>query len=175
MSPAGTTSGAPSGTTSEDEEWAGIVAMFERGSEAPVAPWPVSEDVDDDAPGDRAWPAEEPRGLLRRRPREGENPLDGPREELEDPVGRDPADDDHYVAPPPPPVPRAHPAFWGSIVAILLGLVLMVRPDLVLGSPSSNGTFGFGILLVMVGSGVLVWRLKDGPPTDSGSEDGAVV
>lgn len=156
----------PSPGVPTDDEWAAIVAAFDASPSGPVGPWPAQEDRD---PGDDAPESDEaPAAVARRRRRT--DPVD-PDEE----AGHDPADDDHYVPPPPPPVPRAHPAFWGGVLSMVLGAVLMFRPDVVLGSPSSTGTLATGVLLVAVGFGILVWRLHDGPPTDSGPDDGAVV
>lgn len=150
-----------------DDAFAQIVAAWEREHEAPVAPWPVSEDVDD------AKPAEKDDGPVRRLRRRT------------DPVESDDAlpawlepdaldDDGHYVPPPPPPVPKVRRHTVGALTALTIGLILVFAPNLI-GQVQSVGLGVVGIALMLGGAGALVWHMRDAPPTDSGPDDGAVV
>jgi hypothetical protein len=79
--------------------------------------------------------------------------------------------DDHFVPPEPPPVPRPQPATIGAAVLFLLGIVLLVAPWAI-GFSSQYG-LPLGLLAI---TGSLVWlgsRLRQGPPPDSGWDDGA--
>ena len=81
----------------------------------------------------------------------------------------DPADEDHFEPPAPPPLPRLRKPTLAALVCIGLGiLVLAVNLD--------GGTFRVpAILLIVAGCASLVWHMRQGPPTDSGWDDGAVV
>lgn len=155
--------------TDPDDVWQQIVDAWGTESDAPVPPWPVSEDVDDSR---RAAPADESPGgrRLRRRtdPVEAEDALPAWLE----PEALD--DDGHYVPPPPPPVPRVTRQTVGSLVALTVGLVLVFAPNLI-GQVQSVGLGLVGIALMLGGAGALVWHMRDAPPTDSGPDDGAVV
>jgi hypothetical protein len=151
---------------SDDEAWKSIVEAWERDTDAPVPPWPVSEDVDggpkpEDAPSARR---------LRRRT----DPIE-PDDAL--PAWLEPEaleDDGHYVPPPPPPVPKVRRHTVGSLVCLTLGLILVFAPNLV-GQVQSGGLAVVGIALMLGGAGALVWHMRDAPPTDRGPDDGAVV
>ena len=57
----------------------------------------------------------------------------------------------------------------GALAAIVLGLV-------VLGTNFDGGSLGWLAIMAIIGGGIaLVWNVKNGPPTDSGWDDGAVV
>jgi hypothetical protein len=157
-----------------DDIWQQIVDAWGAESDAPVPPWPVSEDLDDSRRADEArQPAtdDEPGARrLRRRtdPAEVEDAL---------PAWLEPEaleDDGHYVPPPPPPVPKVTRQTVGSLVALAVGLVLVFAPNLV-GQVQSVGLGLVGIALMLGGAGALVWHMRDAPPTDSGPDDGAVV
>lgn len=78
-------------------------------------------------------------------------------------------DDDHFRPPPPPPIPRLRPATLCGLALIALGIVVLV-------TGFQGGEFGIlGVVAIVAGVGVLVWHMKDGPPTDSGWDDGAVL
>ena len=58
---------------------------------------------------------------------------------------------------------------WISIAAIVVGIVILL-------TGYDNGQFfWFGIVALVAGVGTLIWHMKDGPPIDSGWDDGAVV
>lgn len=163
-----------------DEEaiWAQIVADYDRGTDSPVPPWPADEDAGRDADDEAAAD-------------------DGDRDKLEDladepdsepPGDPDPAPrtrreqaadsrrdnpDDHYLPPPPPPVPHLQRATLYALVLIAFGATLLVAPGaLDLGRDVS---FVFGVLGIVTGVGMLVYRMRERPPFDEGPDDGAVV
>lgn len=154
--------------TDPDAAWQQILDGWGRESEAPVPPWPVSEDVDD-TPAAAPEPSAGGRRLRRRTdPVEPDDAL---------PAWLEPdalEDDGHYVPPAPPPVPRFRRNTVGALVAFTVGLVLVFAPGLV-GQVSSTGLGTVGIALMVGGAGALVWHMRDAPPTDSGPDDGAVV
>ena len=81
----------------------------------------------------------------------------------------DPADDEHFVPPPPPPFPRLHRKTVAAIASIAVGLVILA-------TNFGDGSFTWlAVLAILAGLASLVWRMHDGPPTDSGWDDGAVV
>lgn len=137
----------------EDEVWRQIVASFNEPTEGTsgAQPWPDRENVSEE----KETPAEEVS--------DGE-------------PGRDqPADsEDHYVPPPPPPLPRGDlisklswTALFGGPAYLLLAALLGWRMD---------GWLVFAAVAAFIGGFVtLVVRMGDGPPTDSGWDDGAVV
>ncbi|HVW81042.1 MAG TPA: hypothetical protein VHB69_08910 [Mycobacteriales bacterium] len=78
-------------------------------------------------------------------------------------------DDEHYVPPQPPPIPKLRPVTIGSLAAIIGGLLILI-------TGVDGGEFGWlGILGILGGGAALIWYMKDGPPDDSGWDDGAVV
>jgi hypothetical protein len=160
-----------------DEEFRRIVEGFGRASSSPVPPWPVVEDVE--PKGRRLLPGRSERTdeddqptspAPRRRDAEPDDALPGwvEPEALED--------DGHYVPPPPPPVPRLAPKKMLAVLAVLLGLALLFWPSLVdTFQISSSGVFLLAITLVGGGAAALIYLMRDAPPTDSGTDDGAVV
>lgn len=188
VDPTAEPSGGP-GTAAEADEttgpeleaaWASIVADFDAPVDSPVPPWPVEEDLPDDERGesadtDRPGPDEPspagetgfelPRWRGDSRPGDLLNALDAE------------ADDEGYEPPPPPPLPRPSRYTALAVAAIVLGLLLCVRPDLlgILGFGTAGGmTVGFCCLLA--GFIILVARLRPGDDGDSDDgDDGAVV
>ncbi|MFI7023585.1 DUF308 domain-containing protein [Micromonospora sp. NPDC049900] len=181
-----------------DAEWERIVAGFHDSPGSGDRPWPAAENVDDQADGGsstittpRPTP-EEPTGptatdvrrlpyaadvsgvSVGRGPRDGDGPslLEGL-----DTFGADlpdnPDDDERYVPPPPPPLPRVSKYAMAGVLAVVLGFVLFLFPDLLPADPSIVTLLGFtGILAGFV---TLVWRLRPGDAEDRGPDDGAVV
>jgi hypothetical protein len=159
---------APATETETDDVWAQIVAAWGTESDAPVPPWPVSEDVDDAKPTVADEAATSRRLRRRSDPDLGDEAL---------PAWLEPEaleDDGHYVPPPPPPVPKVRRNTVGSLVALTVGLILVFAPNLV-GQVQSVGLGIVGIALMVGGAGALVWHMRDAPPTDRGPDDGAVV
>lgn len=145
------------GLTDTDEEraWLGIVANFGRRDEAPVPPWPVEEDATEAA---SVEPADE----------SDEDPL-GPAP----PAPPEPDEEEHYVPPPPPPVPRLSRQGLLAIVSLLVGAVLLIAPAAV-GVTQGTG-LTLGVIGIVFGTGLLVWRLGDRSRNDDGPDDGAIV
>lgn len=161
--------GRPTGPLDEDAAWDRIVAGWhrdDRGSAGPVPPWPVVEDLPDEAgePGTAtdartAGPAGPPPGRL-----------GGPRDSR---PAADPADE-HYVPPPPPPLPRLRRGTLAALAALALGVVLLFAPGL-LGLRGGDGAGLVGIACVVGGVGVLVHGMRDRRSGGDGWDDGAVV
>jgi hypothetical protein len=134
-----------------DAAWQQVLASLQSTSSSPVPPWPVSEDVD---------------GTESRLIRPASAEADGDDEDDEEQPA---SDDEHFVPPPPPPLPRLHRKTLAAIASIAVGL-------LILATNFDGGTFTvLAILAILGGLASLVWRMHDGPPTDSGWDDGAVV
>jgi len=80
-------------------------------------------------------------------------------------------DDDHFVPPEPPPLPRPQPATIGAVLLFALGVVLLAIPNMI----GFSEQYGLPLGLLSI-TGAIVWlvaRLRHGPPTDSGWDDGA--
>jgi hypothetical protein len=78
-------------------------------------------------------------------------------------------EDVHFEPPPPPPLPRFRKVTLAAITSIAVGL-------LILATDHDGGTFTFLAVAAIVGGlASLVWNMRQGPPTDSGWDDGAVV
>lgn len=164
--------GAPRRSTAEDDDeaFARIVAGLQQDDDRPVKPWPVVEDVTPDG--------ERPSGDGPSADRPAETPADPHDPQRGDlPGWLEPEalrDEGHYVPPPPPPVGRVSPRTIGAGAVVLLGLLLLFAPGL-MGFSSGAQTGMVGVLLLVTGAGLLVWWMRDAPPTDSGPDDGAVV
>ena len=80
-------------------------------------------------------------------------------------------DDDHFVPPEPPPLPRPQPATVGAVLLFALGIMLLATP----GTVGVSEQYGLPLGLLSI-TGAIVWlvaRLRQGPPTDTGWDDGA--
>jgi hypothetical protein len=88
---------------------------------------------------------------------------------VELPAGGDPALEEHFVPPPPPPLPRLQRVTIVALLAIVAGLVVLAT------NIAGGSLMWLGLIAVVSGVATLVWHLKDGPPSDSGWDDGAVV
>ncbi|MDQ1704132.1 MAG: hypothetical protein QOF18_498 [Frankiaceae bacterium] len=78
-------------------------------------------------------------------------------------------DDEHFVPPPPPPLPRLRRATVAALVSMAVGL-------LILGTNFADGSFNVvAIVAILGGVASIIWHMRNGPPTDSGWDDGAVV
>ncbi|MEU4802507.1 hypothetical protein [Actinosynnema sp. NPDC023587] len=143
-----------------DATFAEIVAGLERDGVGRT--WPDGEEPDDEA--DEAEPA----GPIRP---EGKPAVatvdDDPDEEPDD------GPDDHFVPPDPPPLPVLRAGTIAALLLILLGVVLLLFPGL-FGLGSSVGT-PLALVVLCSGAGWLVLRIRNGPPPDSGWDDGAVL
>ncbi|WP_406317111.1 hypothetical protein OHA77_07850 [Streptosporangium sp. NBC_01639] len=153
----------------EDEVWRQIVASFNDTAERDAAdqPWPDSENL----------PSEPLRRVVKQS-EEDERPsvkadsaAEGGGDDAEQ---EDPDDEGHYVPPPPPPLPRT------DATTKVAWLGLFGGPAYLLLSAALNwnlqGWMLFTAVAAFIGGFVaLVVRMGDGPPNDSGWDDGAVL
>ncbi|WP_433413482.1 hypothetical protein ACQP1V_30690 [Microtetraspora malaysiensis] len=140
----------------EDEVWRQIVASFNEKAEDTSAgqPWPDRENVPDEPPAEK-------------KEEEDTEPVQAA---VQEPVD----DEDHYIPPPPPPLPKADgvaklawAALFGGPAYLLLAALLSWPMD---------GWIVFAAVAAFIGGFVaLVVRMGDGPPADSGWDDGAVI
>ncbi|GGP77898.1 hypothetical protein [Streptosporangium pseudovulgare] len=157
----------------EDEVWRQIVASFNDTAERDSAdqPWPDSENL----------PAEPSRRVVKRSDEEllaeaeygdGDAPGGDGQEDREN--REDPDDEGHYVPPPPPPLPKTDATTkiaWLGLFGGPAYLLLSAALDW-----SLPGWVLFTAVAAFIGGFVaLVVRMGDGPPSDSGWDDGAVV
>lgn len=78
-------------------------------------------------------------------------------------------EDEHFVPPPPPPLPKFQRVTIVALLAILGGIALLVF------NIGAGSLTWLAILAILGGACSLVWHVKQGPPTDSGWDDGAIV
>lgn len=152
----------------EDEVWRQIVASFNDTAERDSAnqPWPDSENL----------PAEPPRRVIKQSDEEDLLREDDPADDTETATEQSNNEDEegHYVPPPPPPLPKtdattkiAWLALFGGPAYLLLSAAL---------NWSLEGWMLFTAVAAFIGGFVaLVVRMGDGPPNDSGWDDGAVI
>jgi hypothetical protein len=94
-----------------------------------------------------------------------------------DSFGADLPDDEEedFKPPAPPPLPRIGPAAITGLLAIVIGMVAIVYPDLLVALPTSDAQV-FGGTCVLAGAVLLVSRLRSGSDDDGDDpDDGAVV
>ncbi|MBA3250661.1 MAG: hypothetical protein H0T66_10250 [Geodermatophilaceae bacterium] len=172
-----------------EEAWAQIVAGYDRRPDTPVPPWPANEDTDDDHDDDadqdadgaadsrtesrRAHPSQtrrerspEPEATGTDAGTDADTDADTDTDEPEDP-------EDHYVPPPPPPVPRLQQATLSALVVIAVGAMLLVAPGVL--DLGADVSFVLGVLGIVAGVGMLVYRMHEKPPYDEDPDNGAVV
>jgi hypothetical protein len=147
----------------EDEVWRQIVASFNDTSERDSAdqPWPDSENVAVETEA-------EPTRRVVKPSEEDEEPDE--HEERSD----EEEEDEHFQPPPPPPLPKldlptklAWAALFGGPAYLLVAAMA---------SWQMEGWALFTAVAAFIGGFVaLVVRMGDGPPSDSGWDDGAVL
>jgi len=152
----------------EERAWRALVAEYSRddGAVDSVRPWPAAEDLDTsvrpvadlERPTHNIAPAEPADSLL-----DGLDSFG---------AGGEAPDEGHYEPPPPPPIPRLSRYGALALGVIALGAALLFAPD-VLGLGYS-ATFSLGVLAIVSGVGLLVWRLRE-DREDDGPDDGAIV
>ncbi|WP_170223526.1 hypothetical protein [Nonomuraea turkmeniaca] len=146
----------------EDEVWRQIVASFNDTAERDSAdqPWPDSENI----------PAEPTRRVVK--------PSEELEEDLDEPEDKQDDDEEegegHFVPPPPPPLPKL------DLPSKLAWVALFGGPAYLLVAAMANwqmeGWALFTAVAAFIGGFVaLVVRMGDGPPNDSGWDDGAVL
>lgn len=149
-----------------DKAWAAIVAGFDA-DVGPHRTWPAAEDVPADGRDVEPLPT---RRVTPPPPGEERSLLDGL-----DTFGAGLRDDEEgYTPPPPPPLPRpATPTVLG-VLGILVGLVLVLNPDLL--SIGSGSTMLLGFVAILGGFVTLLLRLRSGDDDDDiYPDDGARV
>ncbi|MEV4297331.1 hypothetical protein [Microbispora rosea] len=161
----------------EDEVWRQIVASFNETAEDASAeqPWPDRENVTEEADagdGDAAPGGGAPGGVALGDDALGDGAGDDDRTGEEQP--RAPGDDDHYVPPPPPPLPHGDALSRLSWLALFGGPAYLLMAAL-LQWPMDGWIVFAAVAAFIAGFVILVVRMGDGPPADSGWDDGAVV
>lgn len=139
----------PHDTTTEidfDSAWQQVLKSLQSPSQEASPPWPASENSETTV---RQVPVELP--------------------VIDDTLTSDPALEDHFVPPPPPPFPRLRRVTVIALLAIAAGVILLVT------NFDGGGLLWVAVLAIASGVATLVWHMKDGPPVDSGWDDGAVV
>jgi uncharacterized membrane protein len=81
------------------------------------------------------------------------------------------AEDEHYVPPDPPPLPRLRAGTVFGIVLLAIGIFLLAGPSLIGLEPRIATPLA--LISMAAGIGWLVLRMRQGPPPDSGWDDGA--
>jgi hypothetical protein len=181
--------GSAPGGGGDDAAWLDLIARFDAPAAATddgAAPWPEREDlteavqvtpvvpetpvVPDVLPFDP--PANPPAGHsgLPEPPRNRIGAGYGPRDA---PAPDNPADE-HYVPPPPPPLPKLDPATKLAWLALFGGPCYLLVATAVGWAVSGLAAF-LAVAAFVGGFAVLVLRMDNGGPRDSGPDDGAVV
>ncbi|MGI8697318.1 MAG: hypothetical protein ACR2JQ_11865 [Mycobacteriales bacterium] len=160
-----------------------------------IAPWPAAENVDPPGVGDRpAAPADPPGpAAFSDAGRSGDDLVDtydspgtaATADDAEfdvpnpdDPRGVSrsvldgPSEDERYVPPPPPPFPRPSKEALLALLILAAGTVLLIVPG-VIGLDSRTG-FTLGVIGIVTGVGMLIWRIK-ADRDDDDYDDGARV
>lgn len=150
----------------EDEVWRQIVASFNDTAEHNSAdqPWPDSENL----------PAGPPRRVVKQSDEEDLLREDDPADDDSGTEGAAAEEEEHYVPPPPPPLPET------DAITKIAWLALFGGPAYLLLSAALGwhlqGWMLFAAVAAFIGGFVaLVVRMGDGPPNDSGWDDGAVI
>ncbi|HEY9525228.1 MAG TPA: hypothetical protein VIR33_18460 [Thermopolyspora sp.] len=147
----------------EDEVWRQIVASYHTEETSADKPWPDRENVPDQPVAISSEPL--PAGPS------GDEPEDHS-EDPDDPD--DPDDEDHYIPPPPPPLPETDAGTKIAWLALFGGPAYLLLAALL--SWPMQGWILFAAVGAFIGGFVaLVVRMGDGPPKDSGWDDGAVI
>ncbi|MEU7891562.1 hypothetical protein AB0B45_01720 [Nonomuraea sp. NPDC049152] len=144
----------------EDEVWRQIVASYNEPDSADQ-PWPDSENLS---------PAEQEPEPTRRVIKASE-----PEPEDDDEPLLDEEDDEgHFVPEPPPPLPKIDLATKVAWVALFGGPAYLLVAAM--SGWDMQGWALFTAVAAFIGGFVaLVVRMGDGPPNDSGWDDGAVI
>lgn len=83
------------------------------------------------------------------------------------------ADEEHFVPPEPPPLPKLRKGAFLVLLLFLVGLFLLIAPNL-LGIGPIQGT-PLGILALATGIALLLLRVRQGPPPGADPSNGAQV
>jgi hypothetical protein len=201
--PGGTSGNAAPGD-GEEAVWQDLVARFAAPSPADgETPWPDREDLAGPVHVTPTPPPVTPPApptlpdALPREPPPGLSGLPGTQGASETPgssgapaapwppaagAGRGPRDaaapdhpaDEHFVPPPPPPLPKLDPITKGAWVALFGGPLYLLIATAVGGGVSGLAAF-LSVAAFVGGFAILILRMDNGGPRDSGPDDGAVV
>jgi hypothetical protein len=80
-------------------------------------------------------------------------------------------EEEHFVPPDPPPLPRLRPGTLFGILLMAVGVVLLAAPTAIGLAP--RVATPLALVAMAAGIGWLVLRMRQGPPPDSGWDDGA--
>lgn len=175
----GATGGAPGGEGSGDEAaWLDLVARFDTtgvDSDEGDTPWPEREDLAGAVPVTPAFPEAlpvDPPASPAGKPGPPRVRLGGigPRDTV---APEDPAED-HFVPPPPPPLPKLNPATKAAWLFLFGGPCYLLIATAAGWAISGIAAF-LAVAAFVGGFAVLVLRMGNGGPRDSGPDDGAVV
>ncbi|WP_410653383.1 hypothetical protein [Amycolatopsis sp. cmx-4-54] len=90
----------------------------------------------------------------------------------DDPAGSS-DDEGHFVPPEPPPLPRPRKGAFIVLLFFVLGLLLLIAPNLI-GMGTRLGT-PLGILALATAIALLLLRVRQGPPPGADPNNGAQV
>ena len=155
-----------------DAEWAKIVAGFNT-ADPSETPWPDAENLAKEPPklGGIPSAADFSGVTLNRRRTDAPEPVFDPMLDEDPSAALD--DDERYEPPPPPPLPRLSKYAIMGILGVVVGFVLLLRPQLL---PVDSGFATFlAFAAIVSGAVMLIWRLRSGDDEDDDFDDGAVV
>jgi hypothetical protein len=169
---------------SEEAAWRDLIANYDSPADQDgMIPWPDRENLRTGREGHEDLQGLEP-GTGSAAPQPLPGPPDAPAEpdtvttaaEAKPPPApaRNPAYEDHFVPPSPPPLPRLDPVTKGAWLALFGGPAYLLIAGLV-GWTISGLQLFCAVGAFVAGFAVLVLRMGDEPPRDSGPDDGAVV
>jgi hypothetical protein len=148
---------APEREIDFESAWQQLLGSLQSSGTTGAAQWPAAEGLGAEGLGADGLEPSTP------------VPVELPADPFSLPIGGDPAMDDHFIPPPPPPLPRLRRVTVMSLLSILAGLVI-------LGTNLDGGSLVWlGVLAILAGGAALIYHVKEGPPPDSGWDDGAVV
>lgn len=158
----------------EEAAWNALVAGFATDGASDVHPWPVAEDLED-----TSGETETEAGTTTRAPKrprtadpQSHNLLDAL--DALDGIGSEDELEGHFEPPPPPPIPKLSKYAVLALVLVVLGILLLFLPGLA-GLSGSDGVFALGVISILGGVSLLIWRLKEDRSDDDGPDDGAIV
>ncbi len=168
----------------EEAAWLDLVARFDAPAPADgETPWPDREDIAGPVHITPAPPPAPPDALPREPPANPSGlpatseppwPRLGGRPGPRDAAGPGEGAEEHFVPPPPPPLPKLDPVTKGAWVALFGGPLYLLIATTVGGGVSGLAAF-LAVAAFVGGFAVLVLRMDNGGPRDSGPDDGAVV
>jgi hypothetical protein len=130
-----------------ESAWQQLLGSLQSNASTPAPQWPTGEAAD---------------GVT-------QVPVELPSDPFQLPIGGDPALEEHYIPPPPPPLPRLRRVTVISLLSIFGGLLILAT------NFDDGGLVWLAVLAILAGGAALIYHVKEGPPPDSGWDDGAVV